>query len=170
MPFSLRAGLDDHLCRIHSPSVAEHEESRCQEALGKVIGKGTLLAFCCQIFYEPVVRENGRPFPVTAEHLLLACEFGVAEKRVRVVRVTDIGVEHYHLLDRVDVALREFVPEPVEVGYLEGLDENVYGCEVVMRVEFELSSVVIDLDSDFLVQDIHSALPPFTGFPELREE
>ena len=53
--------------------------------------------------------------------------------------------EYNHFLDCIQVLLRELVAETVQVGNVQCLAENVDGSEVVVRVELELSAVVIHL-------------------------
>ena len=83
--------------------------------------------------YETVVREELAPVLIVAEHFLLCDQFCVTEARVGVVREADVRVELYHLLDCVYIALRESIPETVHIGDFQCLDEDVDGCEVIMR-------------------------------------
>ena len=130
----------------------------------------TLLAFGCEVADDLIVRKYLSPFLVVVEHHPFGGDFRVAETRVGVVRIHYVGVEHNHILNCIPVGFRKLVCETVEVCYLEGLVENLYGCKVVVRVQFIMAAVREHLLLNFAVENVHTALSPALGFLEFREE
>ena len=170
VPLTFRSGLYDHLQGIHAPSVAEHEETGSQESFRKIVRQLALRTIRSQVSDELVFREYLRPLRVMAQHGVLPRQLGIAEQRVRIVRETDVRIKDYHFLHSVDIALREIAAESVQVGHGQGLDENLDGSQMIVRVQLELASVIVDLHLDLPVQDIHPALPPYRSLFEFREE
>ena len=170
MPECFRAGLYNHLHGIRSPRVTEYEETGFQETFGEIFGQCAFFTIGCQILDELVLREHLAPVAVVLQHFFLIGEFGIAETRVGVVGERNVGIEYNHFLDCIQVLLRELVAETVQVGNVQCLAENVDGSEVVVRVELELSAVVIHLYVDFTVHDVDTALSPGSSLFEFGEE
>ena len=170
MPFSLRTGLDHHHRSIFLPSVSESEKARSQRTV-RQIRQQTALFSLSRIVADPLAfREQLCPIYIIPYFIFPVTQFGVTETRICIIRETDIGIKLNHLFDDIQIFYRKLTAESVHIGHPKSLAENIDGCQVIMRIQFILTSVGIHLLFDFTVQNTDTALSPFCRILKFREE
>jgi len=170
VPEGFRTGFHYHLCSVRSPRIAENEETWFQETFRHIIRQCAFFTFCCKILDSLVFREQFTPWTVVTQHLFFIGQFGIAETWVGIIGERDVGIEHDHLFDCIQIVLREFITESINIRNTQSFAENIDCCQMVVWVEFELSAVIIYLNVNLTIQNIDTTFSPCRGIFKLREE
>ena len=142
----------------YNPNIHPYQEYKAR--------RDTLMAYAPAIGMKLIVREDYG----LRDFCRAVSQFRITETRITVIRETDIRVELNHIFHSIHVFDRKFLTETIDVCHTQGLAEDIDCRQMIVRVQFILTAVRVNLFFYFTVQNAYPTLSPSGCLFKFREK